>query len=183
MLYLIENDGHDNLINIIQNAPIIISNNCKNFFSNIREILTIDKLVNIFCLIEYLNFEYIEKILHEDFKKDIPDNKKNIILNKLCNNKKRRFKIFDIKDLASAVRKYISRYLIYNMESPDDIKYIDLTSEICREDLWKPNIGKLENLMEIIGREINEYNLKVGEAYSFYKLIEEDMELIKYYIY
>ena len=55
----------------------------------------------------------------------------------------------------------------------------DLGFELSREDLWEEKIAKLDDLMDLIGAQLYEFKLKVGQAYAFYNLIgEEDRKSI-----
>ena len=109
--------------------------------------------------------------LQNEYKQEIPQDKKIAITNKLLKDPK--FPI-TIKDLAAAVRRFISRYLAGKLEVTDIKEDRDLTFELTREDLWEEKIAKLEDLMEIIGMLLYEFKLTVGQAYEFYQLIGEE---------
>ena len=50
---------------------------------------------------------------------------------------------------------------------------------MSRIDLWEENIAQLENLEELLGEQLNEFNLKVDNAWDLYELIgEEDKKSI-----
>jgi hypothetical protein len=104
--------------NCIKNPPeyLNLSEDCKNFFTNeeykLNE-LKIDKIMDIFLFIEHFNFKNIIKTLHLIYKKEISDIKKNEIIKKLKQNNEEKI---TKKDLAVAVRRFISRYLAGNLE-------------------------------------------------------------------
>ena len=75
--------------------------------------------------------------------------------------------------MAGAVRRYISRYLAGKRESVDIDEKRGLTFDLTRIDLWEEKIGKLNNLEELLVELIGEFKLNVGQAYEFYKIIEE----------
>ena len=45
--------------------------------------------------------------------------------------------------------------------------------DLSRIDLWDEKIGKLDNLEELIYLQLNEFNLKVSQAYELYELIAD----------
>ena len=56
----------------------------------------------------------------------------------------------------------------------------DLAYELSREELWEERISNREDFQDIITTQLNEFQLKVGEAYSFYNLIgDEDKNSLK----
>ena len=44
---------------------------------------------------------------------------------------------------------------------------------MSRIDLWEENIGKLDDLNVILSLELDEFKLKVGQAYNFYQLLAD----------
>jgi len=89
---------------------------------------------------------------------------------------------FTKKDLAMAVRRFISRYLAGKSEEADINENRDLAYEIEREDLWDEEILEKVDLQIAVGERIRKFKLKVGQAYEFYKLInQKDKQLIEEY--
>ena len=72
------------------------------------------------------------------------------------------------------MRRFISRYLCGKSQVTDIKEDRDLSFELSREDLWEEKIAKLDDLMGIVHNQLGEFKLKVGQAYSFYKLIQEE---------
>ena len=158
---------------ILYSAPkyFKLSNDCYNFFKNEGKELTVNKLMNLFFFFEHLCFEDLEETLQNEYKKEIPDDVKLAITNKLLKKEKDPNEKYTIKDLGAAVRRLISRYLAGKLETTDINEDRDLAFELSREEFWEEKIAQLDNLMEIVGSQLNEFKLKVGQAYAFYNLI------------
>ena len=84
-----------------------------------------------------------------------------------------------IKDLSSALRRFISRYLPGEGQLKDMDENSPLEYELIREDLWEEKYKELD-LDKLIYEKIKDFKLKVGEAFSFYKIIgKEDQKSIE----
>jgi len=183
LFYLTNNSckNDEKIINILKNAPkyLKIEEDCYEFFENEGKYFKLEKLMNIFFFIEHLCFKELSETLQNDYIKEISEDLNSKIKEKLFNSERKNC-ILTIKQLAAAVRRYISRYLAGKRESIDiDVKR-DLTYELSRIDLWEEKIGKLDNLYELLFSQIGEFNLNVGQAYEFYELIKaEDKIIIK----
>lgn len=169
---------------IVENLPsyLRLSEDFKNFFSNQKyklNELTIDKILNIFIFIEHFCFNDLVETLHNEYKEKIFIEKQKEIESKLKISSE---DIYTKKDLASAVRRFISNYLAGKLEVADVNENRDLTDEIYREDLWDEEILKKGDLQIEVGEKIREFKLKVGQTYELYKLIsKEDKLLIEEY--
>ena len=179
LFYLSNNlyKSDEKIINIINNAPkyLQLSSICMDFFSKEGKELKIEKLMNVFFFIEHLCFEDLSQTLQPEYKKDIPNDLKEKIKGKLLkedNKNENENEGFTINQLASAVRRYISRYLAGKRESVDIDEKRDLCFDLARIDLWEEKIGRLDNLDELLYAKIGEFKLIVGQAYEFYKLIQ-----------
>ena len=129
--------------------------------------------MNLYNFLEQFIYINLIKTLNYKYKGEISQEKQKEIETKLE-------EYIDIKkDLTGAVRRFIIRYLSEN----DDInENEDLTDELFREDLWDEEILKKGNLNSEIGDKLREFKLKVGQAYEFYELInQEDKKIIKEY--
>jgi len=154
---------------IIKNKPdyLKLDRNCINFFSNNN--FTINQFMNIFFYTEHLSFNELSKTLQEEYKKKIEDSivediKKGLEI-KIENGK------LPWKDLAAAVRRFISRYLVGDRQTTDVNENSELIFQLSRRDLWEEKFGKLENLEQLISDKMNKFKIKVGQAYNFYKII------------
>ncbi len=157
---------------ILSKAPsyLKITSDCLNFFKNEGKELTLNKLMNIFCFIEYLCFNDLVESLQPEYRMEISNDVIYNIREKLLAQRNPDDK-YTIGDLAAAVRRYISRYLAGKRQTTDIDEKRDLAYELWRNDLWDEAIGKLENLDDLITGQLNEFKLKVGQAYAFYQII------------
>ena len=164
----------EKIVDILKKSPgyLKLSDDCSDFFYNKGSDLTINKFMNVFFFFEHLCFEDLAKILNNEYKKEIPEYIKENITNKLL--KQKALEYFTIKELAAAVRRLISRYLIGKIQVTDINEDRDLTFELSRKDLWEAKIAQMDELMEIIREQIYEFKLTVGQAYEFYNLIGEE---------
>ena len=75
------------------------------------------------------------------------------------------------KELAAAVRRFISRYLLGEKQNTDMKEDNSLENNLRRKDLWRE---KFENLETLINEKISEFKIKVGQAFHFYEIIGKD---------
>ena len=170
----------DKIALIFDNPPpfLKISDDCKNFFLCEGNKFTNDKLISLFFFFEHLCFEDLAETIQPEYLKQIPEEKKNEIINKLIKNYNN--KLYALKDLASAVRRFISRYLAGRLQTIDINENLELPYQLSRADLWDEKIGNNENLMDIVNMQLNEFKLTVSQAFAFYQLIgEEDQNEIR----
>ena len=174
---LYKND--EKIIDILNKAPkyLKISDICINFFSKEGKDFKVEKLMNVFFFIEHLCFEDLSNTLQPEYKKEIPKELQDKIKHKLLEQKNDN--VLSVKELAAALRRYISRYLAGKRESVDINETRELYYDLTRIDLWKEKIGRLDNLEELVYAKISEFKLNVGQAFNLYKLIEvEDINPI-----
>ena len=129
--------------------------------------------MNIFFFIEHLCFNDLIEALQPEYKCEIKRNLIEKIKSKLLRHRN-EVEIYTISDLAAAVRRFISRYLVGKRETTDIDEKRDLDFELSRTDLWKEKIGRIDNLDNLISNQIGEFKLKVGQAYAFYKIIAKE---------
>ena len=167
-------DEEEKISNVIKifTKYLTFSNDCIKFFNIEGKNLTINKIMNIFCIFEHLCFNDLVTTLKYEYKALIPENIKSKITNELI-YKKNPLDIIPIKNLASATRRLISRYLTGRMETTYISEKRELAYELIRAELWEENIRKLNNLEELIEK-LSEFKLTVGQAYEFYKIIGDD---------
>ena len=165
----------EKLNNIISNAPgyFKLSEDCKNFFDNEGQDISVNKIMNLFFFFEHLCFEDLADTLQEEYKMEIPEDVKVSITNKLLKEKDPQAKV-TIKDLGAATRRLISRYLAGKLQVTDVMEDRDLAYDLTRIDLWEEKIANLEDLEDIIINQLYEFKLKIGQAYAFYNLIGEE---------
>ena len=165
----------EKIINVLDNSNqyLKVSNECYNFFLKEGKEFTIEKLMNVFSFIEHLCFKELSDTLQAEYKKEIPKDLQEKIKKKLLESKDKN-EVISISQLASAVRRYISRYLAGKRQTVDIDDQRDLAFDLSRIDLWDEKIGKLDNLDDLIVSQIGEFKLTVGQAYEFYKLIAQE---------
>ena len=125
--------------------------------------------MNIFFYTEHLSFIELSKTLKEEYKMKIED---SIVedIKKGLDIKNENDKL-PWKDLAAAIRRFISRYLVGDTETTDVSENSELIFQLSRRDLWEEKYGKLENLDQLISDKIYKFKIKVGQAYNFYEII------------
>ena len=156
---------------IFKNPPpyLKIADDCLNFFLNEGNQITIDKLMNLFFFFEHLCYEDLAETVQPEYRKEISEEVKDSITNKLIKNYKND--LYTLKDLGAAVRRFISRYLAGKLQITEIKEDSDLPYQLSRTDLWEEKIGNDENLSDKLAMQLGEFNLKVSETFSFYELI------------
>ena len=163
----------------INSEKLKLSKDCINFFCNEGKNIPLKKMMDLFFCFEHLYFGELTKSLSSEYKAPIPEEIKNKIIEKLLKQKDSNGKI-TTKDLAAAIRRLISRYLVGAPIDQDINPDIDLSLLISKSDLWEEKIRNSDDLMDSIPEKIFEFKLKAKQAYEFYNLIgEEDKNEIK----
>jgi len=177
IFYLLNNRvlSTDKISKILIERPsyLKISEDCIEFFRRVGKKFEVNKLMNIYFYVEHLCFEDLNEKLPSNLKISIDSETQEKIKKKLFEDNKEN-KYYSIKDLAAALRRYISRYLIGNRQINEIDEKRQLSYELSRLDLWEQKIGQLNNIEELVKAQIGEFNLKIGQSFSLYKLIEEE---------
>ena len=156
------------------------STDCKDFFDNEGKEFTINKLMNIYNIFEHLCYNELLGYLQMEYQNELFFKQQKNIINLLLNNENDNYYLYSKNDLAAAVRRFISRYLVGKVLTTDIKIDRELAFELSRGDLWDEKIRKNDNLSEIIENQISELKLTVDQAYEFYELIgKEDKKLIE----
>ena len=179
VFYLINNNCNeeDNINNIIVSSKDYLKIDDQNFqgIFNANGIeLKAKKLIDIFLFIEHLCFEEFSKNIEEDYKKNID----NMAKNQIIDNKN---KFMNVKELAAALRRFISR-LLYRIKNKNDLSPEGkLDIQLKRLDLWDQKFRKIETIEKIVNQ-INEFDLTVGQSFELYQLIksEDENEIANY---
>jgi hypothetical protein len=140
-----------------------------DFFSKID--FKINKYINIFFYTEHLYFNKMKNNIPNEYKFAIDDQIIKDIKEQL--EKKEEVGELSWKDLAGAVRRFISRYLIGYKQIKDKLEF-----HLVKIDLWKQELRNLDNLNQLIMEKIKRFNLTVEQTFSFYELIENKDEKI-----
>ena len=169
-----ENDTISNIFNQSNENLKKLNESCTRFFNNenIKDFKG-EKILSIFFLFEHFCFEELCQNLQEEYKEEIDEKVKANIETKLLNPNNYVEEI-SIKDLGSAVRRFISRYLVGKKQATNIDPNAKLLQQLKRVDLWGEKIGKKKNLDILITNLIGEFNLNVCESYRFYEIIKEE---------
>ena len=162
---------------IINEKPeyLKLDEQCERFF--LDNDFKINQFMSIFFYVEHLSFKELSQTLQPEYKKPIDEKImteiKTLLESQMADDK------LPWKELAAAVRRFISRYLVGERQTTDVKENNGLVFQLYRTDLWEEKFGKLEDLESLITEKINKYNLTVGQAFNFYELIgKEDKESI-----
>ena len=177
VFYLMNNNCNeeDTINNIIDNSKDYLKIDDQNFQGIFNENkLKAKKIIDVFLFIEHLCFEEFSKNIEEDYKIIIDNKIKNMIID----NKN---KFMNIKELAAALRRFISR-LLYRIKNKDDLSPEGkLEIQLKRIDLWDKKYRNPE-IIEKIVKQISEFDLTVGQSFELYQLIksEDENEITNY---
>jgi hypothetical protein len=175
IFYLTEiNFKKDQRINeLIDNSPENVKTDNENL-KGVFEGFEINKIYNIFLFIEKLCFDLFSQNLIKEYKNDIDDNIKNKITDIAKNN--------DIKGLAAAVRRYISRFLYRIKDENDLLSTNNLSIELKKNlSLWDKNYRDEQKINKIF-EPLKEFNLTVGQSFNLYQIIKDEEEEINDYV-
>ena len=180
IFYLMNNDfdENDNISDIINKAPeyLKIDNICSGFFiEEEAKKIKANKILSIFFFFEHLCFNDLCQTIQNIYKEKIDEDVKNKIKGKLL-DKNNFNEDISIKELAAAVRRFISRYLVGNKQQADIDPKSMLLPQLKRVDLWDKKVKNLDNLGNLLLDLINEFKLNVGQSLSFYEIIKEEDE-------
>ena len=143
---------------------------CINFFQ--ENTFKINQFMGIFFYVEHLSFRELSKTLQPEYRKEIDPIVVEAI-KKDFEDKKENEKL-PWKEMAAAVRRLISRYLIGERQTTDINENLELVSQLYRTDLWEEKLKKLDDLEDLITKKIKQYKLMVGHSFNFYEIIGEE---------
>ena len=180
LIYFLSNNNFSpekELSLIIKEKPdyLKLDEKCNKFFLDNK--FKINQFMSIFFYVEHLSFNELIKTLQPEYKKDIDEKVIQEIKNKLEN--KKEDEIIPWKKVASVTRRFISRYLIGDLQTTDIKETNQLAFYLTKIDLWEEKYGKLDDLENLVTSKIKEFNLTVGQAFKFYEIIgDEDKKSI-----
>ena len=159
------------LKSIMEEKPnyLKLNEKCVKFFIN--NDFKINQFMSIFFYIEHLIFEELSTNLQTEYKEEINPETVNNIKEQL--NKREENEIISWKELAAAVRRFISRYLMIEKQNTDMKENNMLKNHLTGKDLWRKNFANITNLEELINEKINKFNITVKQAFKFYEMIGE----------
>ena len=178
---------------IISELPdyVKLSKECKELLDSENLNIKVEDLIGVYNLFESLCFTTIIKNLQPQYKKQIENSKKKAI-NKLFDEKKIKF--ITKKTLATACRKFISRYLVSSRKDDEFNESNDLSFHLTREELWPKEFYESEENNEVKNSELNllknldiprikdekdeDYEKRkkiiIGQCYELYQLLGGD---------
>ena len=147
----------------------------KNFFNigkdDNQSIFTVNTLLNVYKIFEHFCWKETKENINEQYKEKIENNKK-IEINAFFKNYNENKKLIKKKDLASALRRLISRYLAGKRGDTDIKEDQELIQQMTRNDLWEKNIIDVEDFQTEIYSLT--FNLKVSQAYEYLEILGGD---------
>jgi len=157
---------------IIEERPnyLKLNEKCVKFFTDNN--FKINQFMSIFFYIEHLFFEELCNNLQDKYKEEIQQDIDNKIKEQL--EIKGDNEIISWKELAAAVRRFISRYLIVEKQNTDINENNMLESRLIYKDLWRKSFENITNLGKLLNEKINKFKITVGQAFSFYEIIGEE---------
>ena len=169
-------DSNMKISEIIRNIPdhININESVKSFF-NYNDEFTVNKLVRIFELFEHLCWDQIKENLLDEFMKNLEENKVKKSNEYFQKNDDKNNNIKKI-ELATAIRKFISRYLAGKRSQSEINEDKMLFDYLNRIDLWTRNIDEPNFEKEYY--ELSKLKINVGEGLKFYDYLGGDSQLL-----
>ena len=165
------------LSDIINDLPSFIELNIKfkEFFKN-KKYFTVNTLLSIFNIFEEFYWKETKENINDQYKEKI-DNPKKLEIIQFFKNYNNNDKLISKNNLAAALRRLISRYLAGKRGDTDINENKKLIEYITRNDLWELYIIKNEEKFQSEIYTLT-FDLKVGQAFEYYKILGEDLENI-----
>ena len=127
----------------------------------------VNQLLNIFLYLENLFFDKIEESIEED---------NDLLVNEEYDKNEECLKnIIKKIDLYSALRRYISRYLVDKNYVSHNLNK-NLSLELSRAEFWNADETKFNEIKEILNGEFEKLNITIKEAISLYSFINKNKE-------
>ena len=164
---------NDDINTIIQCLPdyVNLAKECIEFFE--KQKLKVNEIIEVYSYIELLCFQSIINILNQKFKKEIEEEKKNVINEAFQDNK---FEVIKKLNLSTACRKLISRYLISSRIDNEYNENSNLDLYIFREEMWSKEDWKKKDILEQELKILEKNKITLGHCYELYKLLGGDEE-------
>ena len=161
---------------------INFNNQFINYFNEDGKEIVIQKLLNSFLYMEHICYEHLIEQIDEKFKTTFDEGQKREI--KKYFNFTHNDPIITKKEISTAVRRFIIRYLLNDDKKERIDPNLSLYIYLERKYLWNNKIFSLEkdNFNELIKKYLGSFSfsLETKHALEFYNIIgEEEKNLIK----
>ena len=174
------------IINIIENLPayIILNQELVQMFKDAKDIymeekiFTINSLVTIFEYFESLCWKDIKNNILEDYKLEIPEDSKKIIIEYFEKNKDNEQKLINKANLTTAIRRLISRYIAGTRQEIEINPETQFKLHIGKYEFWTPEMVEDPSFF-VEMNEIFKDNVLISHAWKIYNLLEGDTILEK----
>ena len=120
----------------------------------------------------------IEETYIPNFQLELEEKDKQYILDYFEKNEKDEKKIITKKNLTTALRRLISRFLISSRQEAEINPDLELRSNIGREEFWNKDISNNENFLKEIF-DICKKEIKIAHSYRLYEILDGDKILNK----
>ena len=169
----------DEIKTIIRDLPeyVFLSKECIDFLENQRLKIKFEDLSGVYSFFEFLCFKPIINNLKDYYQKKIDekDQKGENVQKKILNLfKEKKLKLINEKNLASACRKFISRYLVSSRKDTDYNENMDLSTNLARNEFWPKEViednDKFNNEISVL----KTTGLTIGQCYELYNLMGGD---------
>jgi len=177
-------DSNKFIYEVIQNLPpfIILNEELKNLFEIQYEhkcdSFKINCLIPMYEYFENFCWEELKKHISPDFQLELEEKDKQYILDYFEKNEKDEKKIITKKNLTTALRRLISRFLISSRQEAEINPDLELRSNIGREEFWNKDISNNENFLKEIF-DICKKEIKIRHSYKLYEILDGDKILNK----
>ena len=147
-----------------------------NYFNVEGKDIVIEKLLNSVLYMELICFGHLKNKIDNQFKVSLNKGQKEEIINYFV--KKHNDQILTKKEISSAIRRFITRYLLNNNKNENIDPNQNLYLSLERKFLWSNEIFlKIEdNFNDLIKRYIGNFSfpLEVKHSFEFYNIIGEE---------
>ena len=82
--------------------------------------------------------------------------------------------IISWKEIAAAIRRFISRNIMGEIQNNYVHENNLLEYHLREKNLWRKDFVYINNLEELINEKISKYKITVGQALNFYEIIGDD---------
>ena len=161
----------ETIFNIIKtnSAHLRLSDDFINFINKEGKNLNLNKILSLYSIFEHLLSKDLFDLLGQNYKVQIPEETKNKIIEKLLKNNNEN-DLVPINELAAATRRFITRYLVGTTQIVDMNENRELYFDLTLSYLWDEPLRKSDDLMDSIYLKLEEFKLKISQAYEFYNI-------------